>query len=272
VLYFYDGNNTDHHNAYFVETEVLENLNNDADTNMTDADPKGRLFYWADTVDEVTTDKVVMFTSTFDLADANATFTDFYYIDHFDGDERHPHPSAEFEDEAKAPVLERLNAYLAAQNTLRVRLAAALTAETSNKTLCNFYSVEEHHDEDGVDHEELFHYVLDTTGTLYKFEEEDNGDIEIAKDSNEGSQIITVSADGVCRADQSGISQAEEGVLVFFGGNEQKLHLVDAHGENKMHVHSTWEISRILGAKIAQQMVGIGALDVESDHSDHDQD
>ena len=273
VLYFYGATTKDHY-AYFVESGTLENLNDDNATKL-DNSQSGRLFYWADENNEtnVTTDKVVMFTSSFELAGANATHEDFYYIDHYDGDERHPHPSAEFdpgnsdlnatEKEKKAAGLVKLNAYLVAQNTLKANLESNLSAIASGAALCNFYSVEEHHEEDGVEHDELFHYVLDTTGTIRKFEEHD-GTIE---DIN---QSLTVSVNGICEANKSGMSQAAEGVLVYFGGNEQKLHLVDSHGTGDMHVHSRWDIGEILGGKGAEMMVGVGALDAEVDHSDHD--
>lgn len=285
-LFFY-GSESNEHYALSTETLSLTNLNDKADeleNFYLENNESGRLFVWRDDLGDSNEsndeDKVVMFDSSYSFAaNGNATYENFFYLGHFhieveDGVE-HEHLAAHTNEEfnpnnselnttvktARAAGLARLNTYLEKQNTLKENLKSNLNTVKGASTLCNFYSVEEHHEENGVEHEEIFHFVMDTQGVMYKFEEHD-GAIE---DLN---QSLLVSTNGSCDAEKSGMSQAMDGVIVYLGGDEEKVFLVDSHGAGDMHVHSTWDIGELLSGKVVETMIGIG--DVDADHSEHD--
>ncbi|MEA2072859.1 MAG: hypothetical protein U9O86_04680 [Campylobacterota bacterium] len=296
ALFFYGADQNDHY-ALDTETLALTNLNgNTGDEDLEnfnlENNESGRLFVWRDDAgdsDEANDeDKVVMFDSTYSFADdGNATYEDFFYLGHYHAEEHDEEGEEEHEDEheeghlaahsneefnpantelnttvraAREAGLARLNAYLQKQKTLKENLDSNLSAVSGASDLCNFYSVEEHHEVDGVVHEEMFHFVMDTQGVMYKFEEHD-GDIEYLDDYEAVSTI------GFCDANKSGISKSPEGILVYLGGDEKKLFLVDSHGDANMHVHTTWNIGEFLGGKVVDTMVGIG--DVDAEHAAH---
>lgn len=264
VLYFYGASSEDHY-AFYTETGRVENLNDDNKTDMRDADPTGRLFYWLDNRGDTNASndegKVVMFKSTYDLlgtGDANATWEEFYYLDHLSGDERHPHENIEFNvtSGSKLIAMERLNTYLQKQEDLKNDLndIAVTTTEVlaDITSICNLYTSIHEHDGDIEKH----HFVLGTNGRLYTFHDED-GTIEFNDQ--------TVIADS-CEVGKSGISEAAEGVIVYLQ-NTAKLYLVDSHGDGVTHVHSDWDLSQVLGnGKSIDMMVGIGSVEHEDDH------
>lgn len=236
VLYFYGASSEDHY-AFYTETGEVENLNDDNKTDMRGANPTGRLFYWLDNKGDTNASndegKVVMFKSTYDLlgtGDANATWEEFYYLDHLSGDERHPHENIEFNvtSGSKLIAMERLNTYLQEQEDLKADLAAQ--TEMSGVDICNLHTIT--HEDEGETH----HFVLGTNGIMYTFHDE-NGTLEFNDQ--------TVIADS-CEVGKSGISAAMEGVIVYLQ-NTAKLYLVDSHGDGVTHVHSTWNLSEVLG-------------------------
>jgi len=271
VLYFY-GASSDEHYAYFVETNTIENLNEDNKTDMGSANPSGRLFVWIDDRgdDNVSNDegKAVMFKSDYIYAsDNNATFEDFYYLDHLSDGERHPHENIEFDPnrvgavpgDSKALAMIRLNKYLAEQEQLKQNLANVNDSEGNSimsvNDICNFYTTTHEH-EGSI---EKMHFVLGKNGALYTYENE-AGVIEF-KDS-------TVVAES-CEVGKSGMSASQEGVLIYLG-NTSKLYLVDSHAGGDSHVHSTWNLSEVLGdGKSIDMMIGIGALEHDEDEDDH---
>lgn len=280
VLYTYGSATNDHYALFTDSGTILDRNDNNVTTLELNTSEERRLFVFrdpgTDNNESTNTDKVLMFKMDPLALDRNVTYEDFYYLDHIEGpDALHAHAAIEFnETNTSSPeylAMVRLNEFIAEQRELKANLESNLTAIDSGATLCNFYTVEEHHEEDGHEHEEIFHYVLDATGVLYKFED-DNGSISIATyGDNNDSQIEGVSTNGICSAEKSGMSKAAEGVLVLLGGDEQKLFLVDAHGDAKMHVHSTWDVGEVIGNGVSlDMMVGMGDIDVEIDHSDHD--
>lgn len=278
VLYFYGASSEDHY-AFYTQTQTIENLNEDNKTDMSGANPTGRLFVWVDNRgdDNASNDeaKVVMFKSDYDfVTDGDATFDDFYYLDHLSAGERHPHENVEFDPnrvgavpgDGKALAMQRLNTYMAEQIQLKQDIANVNDSEGNSilavDDICNFHTTA--HEHEGAI--EKMHFVIGKNGALYTYENE-NGTIEF-KDS-------TKVADS-CEVGKSGISSAEEGVLVYLG-TTSKLYLVDSHDGGDSHVHSTWDLSEILGAgRSLDMMVGIGEVEHDDDHDeeydDHDHD
>jgi hypothetical protein len=272
VLYFY-GASSDEHYAYFVESNTIENLNDDAKTDMSGTNPSGRLFVWVDDRGDtnISNDegKVVMFKSDYVYAsDNNATWEDFYYLDHLSGDARHPHDNIEFDPnrvgavpgDSKALAMMRLNMYMGEQEQLKQDLANVNNSEgnaiMSVNDICDFYTTT--HEHEGAI--EKMHFVLGKNGALYTYENEE-GTIAF-KDS-------TVVSDS-CEVGKSGMSAAQEGVLIYLG-TTSKLYLVDSHDGGDSHVHSTWDLSEVLGdGKSIDMMVGIGALEHDQDGYDHE--
>ncbi len=256
VLYVYGASSNDHY-AYFVESGRVENLNDDNVTELQSSET-GRLFYFRDNTTSDTNasndvDKVIMFKSTYSFSnDGNATWEDFYYLDHLSGDERHPHDNDEFNvtSGSKFNAMNRLNQYLADQEQLKNALEASISNESivgsgqAATEICDFYTV--HHED------EKHYFALGTNGKLYTF---DNN----TTDFQDATTITTAG----CEVGKSGIVAAQEGVLVYLGSTS-KIYLLDSHDEGVTHVHSSWDLSEVLsGGKSIDMMVGIGALESE---------
>ena len=298
ALFFY-GPVTNTHLAYDTEAEELIELNTYKDdannTNFAlDNNESGWLFVWVDDLgdDNASTyeDKVVMFDADYSYADdGNATWEDFYYIGHYHEHEDHDenetqeehaeheyelaaHTNDEFNDTNVSSeaylAIQRLNAYLAAQETLKESLRNAIASvENPSDDICNYYTLKhEGHEEDEGDvheeeeHEEDTQFVLGTNGRLYVFHD-DNGTFEF-KDST------LISSSG-CSPRESGVSPTSEGVLVYLK-QTATLYLVDSHGDARTHVHSSWDISDVVGdGNSIDMMVGIKTVEIEGDAHDH---
>jgi len=257
VLYFYGASSNDHY-AFFTQTGEVENLNDDFKIAMKSGEV-GKLFVWVD--DE---DKALMLKSDYDFSsDANATWEDFYYLDHLGSDDtRHPHLNSDFDpnregaqpNDRPAQAMIRLNEYIKAQEELKQKLADVNNSQNSPilalEDICNFYTALHEHDAE----DEKWHYVLGKNGVIYAYEE---------KDETITFESSTPVLDS-CEVGKSGLSLASEGILVY--GNS-RIYLVDSHGGD-IHVHSNWGIDEILGdGKSIDMMVGIGELEHEDDHA-----
>lgn len=266
-LYFY-GDSTNDHYAYDVSTNTLEDLNEDNVTAMESTD-SGRLFYFLDDQgdDNVSNDvdKVLMFRSTYSFSDdGNATWEDFYYLDHLHDGERHPHANDEFDVTAggKYTSMIRLNEYLAEQEQLKNNLASSIADESivgtsqASESLCDFYTVT--HADEGETH----HFALGTNGKLYTFD-----------DSTTNFKDVTLVSSAGCEVGRSGMVAAEDGVLVYLDSTS-RIYLVDSHDDGVSHVHSDWDVSEVIGdGHGVDMMVGIGSLENEDeDHDDEDHD
>lgn len=263
ILYFYGASTNDHY-AYDVTTNTLENLNEDNVTAMASGDD-GRLFYFRDNTTGDTNasndvDKVLMFKPTYSFAtDGNATWEDFYYLDHLHDGGRHPHANDEFNVTAggKYESMIRLNEYFAEQEQLKSDLKASIADEAivgagqTSQDLCDFYTV--HHED------EKHYYALGTNGNIYTFD-----------DSTTTFKDVTLVSSAGCEAGKSGMVAAEDGVLVYLGSTAT-LYLVDSHEDGVSHVHSEWDISEVIGdGHGVDMMVGIGALEHEGEDHDHE--
>ena len=262
VLYFYGASTNDHY-AYNVTTNLLENLNEDNVTAMESTD-SGNLFYFRDDKGDDNAsnyvDKVLMFKSAYSFAsDGNATWEDFYYLDHLHNGERHPHTNDEFNVTAggKYTSMVRLNEYLAEQEQLKSDLSSSIANEAivgagqASPALCDFYSLI--HPEENETH----YFALGTNGKVYTFD-----------DNTTNFKDVTLVSSAGCEVGKSGMVGAEEGVLVYLGSSS-KLYLVDSHDDGVSHVHSEWDASEIIGdGHGIDMMVGMGHLEHDDDH-DH---
>lgn len=264
ILYFYGANTNDHY-AFDVTTNTLENLNDDNVTAMSSTD-NGKLFYFRDNTTGDTNasndvDKVLMFKSTYSFAtDGNATWEDFYYLDHLHEGGRHPHANDEFNVTAggKYTSMIRLNQYLAEQEQLKNSLESSITNESivgsgqSAPALCDFYTVIH------ADENETHYFALGTNGKVYTFD-----------DNTTNFKDVTLVSSAGCEVGKSGMVAAQDGVLVYLGSTS-KLYLVDSHDDGVSHVHSEWDVSKIIGnGHGIDMMVGIGALEYTSEAHDH---
>jgi len=256
VLYFY-GASTDDHYAFDVTTNKLENLNDDNVTDMSSASPKGRLFYFRDSLGDTNAsndvDKVLMFKSTYSFAnDGNASWEDFYYLDHLNNGERHPHANDEFNVTAggKFDTMLRLNEYLAEQEQLKSDLVTSIADQNivgSGQTaseLCDFYTVI--HPEENETH----YFALGTNGKVYTFD-----------NNTTAFKDVTLVSSAGCEVGKSGIVAAEDGVLIYLGSTST-IYLLDSHEDGVSHVHSEWDASEVIGdGRAIDMMVGIGTLE-----------
>ena len=255
VLTFYGTASNDNY-AVDLETNTLTNLNENNKTAILEGE-EGRLFVWIDNKGDDNAsndeDKVIMFKKNYSITDHNATWEDFHYINHLSGDEMHPHHNSEFNttdpESAKYKAMVRLNEYLLEQEALKTELANSVTAKGTS--ICNYYSVKHENDTD--------YFVMGTDGYIYTYE--NNGTDTSFKDA-------TLISSAGCVADESGISAAQEGVIVYLKSTS-KLYLVDSHGDGVSHVHSEWNLSEILSAGASIDMM-VGIVDLEHDGDEHD--
>lgn len=262
VLYFY-GVSTNDHYAYDVTKNSLENLNEDNVTAMNPND-SGKLFYFRDDKGDNNAsnyvDKVLMFKSTYSFAsDGNATFEDFYYLDHLHNGDRHPHTNDEFNVTAggKYTSMVRLNEYLAEQEQLKSDLSSSIANEAivgagqASPALCDFYSLI--HPEENETH----YFALGTNGKVYTFD-----------DNTTNFKDVTLVSSAGCEVGKSGMVGAEDGVLVYLGSTST-IYLVDSHDDGVSHVHSEWDASEVIGdGRGIDMIVGIGNLEHDEAH-DH---
>jgi len=264
VLYFYGAGSNEQY-AYFVETNTVENLNDDNVTAM-DASKNGSLFYFLDDLGDANAsndvDKVLMFNASYSFAnDGNATWENFYYLDHLHDGEHHPHANDEFDvtSGGKFDTMIRLNKYLAEQEQLKSDLKSSIADESivgvgqTSPDICNFYTVTH------ADDNEVHYYVLGTNGSAYTFD-----------DTATNFRDVTLVSSAGCEIGKSGMVAAEDGVLIYLGSTST-VYLLDAHKDGVSHIHSQWDISELLGDTNAiEMMVGIGALEHDGDDHDHD--
>ena len=270
-LVFYS-TSTDEQYAYNVDAQTITNLQNATDAegedisnfNM-DAANDGKMFIWIDNKGDSNAsndeEKVIMFNQDYSYADdGNATWEDFYYLGHYHAEEEdgetHYHLAAHSNDEfnvtsgAKFAAMNRLNAYLASEAITEANLTTALNGTT---TLCGFKSVTN----DNGTH----HYAMGVDGTLYIYD-------------NTFSIVDTVVVTDSCEVNKMGISAVshhDENGVVIFESNSQKLYLVDSHDDGIFHVHSSYNLSELLGSgKSAEMMVSLVPVGYEPDEDEHE--
>ncbi len=252
--------------AYTVDDGSVLNLQGATDSEGEDItnfnlkdNEKGRLVLWiddeGDNDDSTNEEKVVMFKQDYSFAkDGNASWEDFYYLGHLHHhidngvEENHlaSHKNSEFNvtDGAKFDAIKRLNTFLAEQYNIEQTLATKLKERTQD--LCGFHTFV---DEDGGIH----YYAMGTDGTMDIFA----GTFELED---------TVAVTDSCTPNEFGMSSTEDGAL-YFSNATQKVYSVDSHEDGVYHVHSSWDLSELIGVgKTAEMMVGIAAEDGE--HSD----
>ena len=261
ALVFYSSSTNDHY-AFEVDSQEVMNLNSATNSEGEDisnfnmaANENGRLFVWVDNKGDanISNDegKVVMFKDTYSFStDGNATWEDFYYLGHFheeeENGETHHHLAAHSSDEfnvtsgAKFAAMKRLNTYMAQQNIVEQNLASAIPAAANG--LCGFHTFVS---EDA----ETFYYAMGKNGTMYIYNE-----------NMTTPALDSVAVTDSCSANEFGMSSTEDGVL-FFSSNTQKVYSVDSHEDGVYHVHSSWDLSQLLGSgKSVQMMIGLEPL------------
>lgn len=261
TLVFYSAS-TNGHYAFDVDSESTTNLNGATDSdgndlknfNMSAAD-EGKPFIWIDNKGDTNAsndeDKLVMFKQSYSFADdGNASWEDFYYLGHFhshtENDQTSYYLAAHDNDEfnvtsgGKYNAMVRLNQYLAQQYTLEQNLSNAIPADANG--LCGFHTFVSEEDE-------TFYYAMGKNGTMYIYDEE----------------ITTPALDSVavtdsCSPNAFGMSSTEDGVL-YFSADTQKVYSIDSHEDGIYHVHSSWDLSQLIGSgKSAEMMVGLEPL------------
>jgi len=129
---------------------------------------------------------------------------------------------------------------LAQQYTLEQNLSNAIPADANG--LCGFHTFVSEEDE-------TFYYAMGKNGTMYIYDEE----------------ITTPALDSVavtdsCSPNAFGMSSTEDGVL-YFSADTQKVYSIDSHEDGIYHVHSSWDLSQLIGSgKSAEMMVGLEPL------------
>jgi len=256
TLFFYSASTNEQY-AFDVDTQQVTDLNDATDAELInfnmDTSQHGRFFVWVDDKGDTNAsndeEKLVMFRNDYDYAiDGNASWEDFYYLGHFHEHEEDgvtsyelaAHSSDEFNvtSGAKYDAMVRLNTYLQAQQTLKTDLATLLPAAANG--LCSYLHFEN-------DEGETKSFVMGTNGVMYIYD---------AGNTLLDSTVVASS----CTADEVGISATEDGVLVF-DAFTQKLYAVDSHEDGIYHVHTSWNVSELIGdGHSAQMMVGIEPL------------
>jgi hypothetical protein len=287
TLIFYSASTNDHV-AYNVDEAEIENLNSSDDSelanfNMDESD-SGKLFIWIDNKgdDNASNDeeKVVMFRQDYSYTqDGNATWEDFYYLGHYHAEEEdgemHYHLAAHTNDEfdlsnvpeadlatnAKFLALKRLNTYLAEQNTIEINMQNTLNALNTPVTLCGFKSIS---NDNGTRN-----YALGANGRLYIFNNELN-----SSTNTYGYIDETLVTSNGCEQNKLGISSVshhdEDGVVVFLEST-QKVYLVDSHDGGVYHVHTTYDLSEVIGnGKSAEMMVSLIPVGYDADEEEHE--
>lgn len=237
--------------AYNVDSTVVTNLQNAEDAsgndisnfNMKDGE-SGKLTIWIDNKGDTNASndegKVIMFNEDYSFSDdGNATWENFYYLGHFHGDHLAAHSNDEFNvtSGGKFNAMIRLNEYLSEQNTLEQNLSSVIPSAADG--LCGFHTFVSEDDE-------TFYYAMGKNGTMYVYDE----------------NITTPALDSVaitdsCSENEFGMSSTEDGVL-FFSTNTEKVYSIDSHEDGIYHIHSSWDLSQLIGdGKSAQMMVGL---------------
>jgi hypothetical protein len=261
TLIFYSASTNEQY-AFDVDSEETLDLQGSADKHGNDitnfnmnASDKGKLVLWVDNKGDTNASndegKVLMFKQSYSFAnDGNASWEDFYYLGHFHSHTENDvmsyalaaHSNNEFNvtSGGKYNAMLRLNTYLAQQNQLEQNLSATIPSEANG--LCGFHTFVSEDDE-------TFYYAMGKNGTMYIY---DNTMSAPALDS----VVVTDS----CAPNEFGMSSTEDGVL-FFSAHTQKVYSVDSHDDGVYHVHSSWDLSQLIGdGKNAQMMLGLEPL------------
>jgi hypothetical protein len=284
TLFFYSSSTNDHL-AYDVDEDSITDLNTNDDEDLVNyqmtAEEQGKFFIWLDNKgdDNASNDeeKVVMMHQDYSYAtDGNITWEDFYYLGHFhaetdDDNETHYHlaahsndefdlsnvPEEDLETNAKYKGLIRLNTYIAGQELIKENIQNTLSSLATPATLCGFKSI--------TNDSGTRNYAMGTDGQLYVFNN------TLSEDNTYGYIDQAVVSES-CEENKMGISSVthedENGVLVY-EASSQKLYLVDSHDGGVYHVHSTFDVSDVIGDASAEMMVSILPVGYEADE-DHD--
>ena len=261
TLVFYSASTNEQY-GFDVDSEQTVDLQQAADNDGHDitnfnmrASDKGKLFVWIDNKGDTNASndegKVVMFSQDYSYADdGNATWEDFYYLGHFhsqtENDQTSYYLAAHDNDEfnttsgGKYNAMLRLNAYLAQQNSLEQELSAAIPVEANG--LCGFHTFVS-------EENETFYYAMGKNGTMYVYDE-----------NMTSPALDSVAVTDSCVPNEFGMSSTEDGVL-FFSAHTQKVYSIDSHEDGIYHVHSSWDLSQLIGnGKNAEMMAGIQPL------------
>ena len=84
-----------------------------------------------------------------------------------------------------------------------------------------------------------------------------NGTMYIYDENITAPALDSVAVTDSCSVNEFGMSSTEDGIL-FFSSNTQKVYSVDSHDDGIYHIHSSWDISQLLGSgKSAQMMIAL---------------
>ena len=261
TLIFYSASTNEQY-AFDVDSEKTLNLQDATDSEGEDitnfnmsASQNGKTFLWIDNKgdEDASNDegKILMFKQSYSYAsDGNASWEDFYYLGHFhthtENNETHYGLAAHSNDEfdvtsgGKYDAISRLNQFLAEQNQLENDLSALIPSEANGLCGIHTFLSEEN---------ETFYYAMGKNGTMYIYDGEMNTPLL-------DSVVVTDN----CTPNEFGMSSTEDGVLVF-SANTQKIYSVDSHEDGVYHIHSSWDLSQLIGeGKNAQMMVGLQPL------------
>ncbi|MDD3591952.1 MAG: hypothetical protein PHO65_04890 [Sulfurovum sp.] len=261
TLQFYDSSDNSQY-AYVVEDGTILNLQDpdleydeDLSAMIMEDGEVGKFYTWIDDKgdDNASNDveKIMMMDAGYSYAtDGNATWNDFYYLQHLNSEAHmHPHSNDEFNvtEGGKFIMMQRFNKNLAEHYAKTQEIETKLAEKGAE--LCGWHKLEADFG--------TFYFVAGIDGKMYVYGE--NLDF---KDE--------YTMDGVtsCEADRHGFTSSADGVL-FFSAESQKIHLVDSHDNGAVwHEHTTFDLSEILGAgKTATTMTGIGEIE-EHDHDE----
>ena len=262
TLIFYSPSTNEQY-AFDVDSEKILNLQDATDSEGEDisnfnmsASQKGKAFIWIDNKgdEDASNDegKILMFKEGYSYAsDGNASWEDFYYLGHFHSHEEEngethyglaAHSNDEFDVSSggKYDAMSRLNQYMAEQNQLEQDLSALIPSAANGLCGIHTFLSEEN---------ETFYYAMGKNGTMYIY------DAQMSSPALD-SVVVTDS----CTPNEFGMSSTEDGVL-FFSGNTKKVYSVDSHDDGVYHIHSSWDLSQLIGeGKDAQMMVGLQPL------------
>jgi len=245
TMIFFD-NTTSRQYLYDTQSEKYEDMNSDSTQNYDMSGKHGLPIVWFHKTSAGVDQKIVMLKEDFVIGDGNVSYQSFHYLGHFHEANNEKHFAAHSADEfnpdnnassAKLAALKALNAHLLKQEEIKAEIANALP---SGESLCNYYVLEEEHEDNATHEEAAAHIALSTTGQVYLLSEQ-NGTLLPTQ------AVFGLEGVSYCESDKSAIVKANDHGVIIFSAQSQKLYLVDNHGVD-FHQHSTWDIAKFLPA------------------------
>jgi hypothetical protein len=282
TLVFIDASSPKHY-SFNTTTEKLTDLNNEAASSASDSVKKlainnitdiGYFFHWPDFREvngaEKMDDKYLLMKPGTDLNNT-IDYQHFVQLVHYHAEDLAAHTGDEFDStvegfvgSSKEAGMTRLNQYREDYQTLNSRVSEALADNTNEQTLCKAYI--DPYQAYEKDNYEGMHFAITQSGRIYYYKPDQSDTLVSAQGHDLLTGVTTISD-----CNRVTITRASDNGILIFIPDTQKIYLVDSHDAD-YHVHSQWDISKILPSGVrADLMAAIGEGEEHEHEHEHDE-